>query len=277
MLVIALMAWMLWPAGVQFDHKAWQQASGKLKAMKVFSLLVNRYDGSGEFPDGLTHYAIIDPPATADGSISAELWGVISSVSHIAVRTTSISDSTLKQLVQHPGLIRLNIKGRSSVTAGGIAELMKSPNLRSLYLHGGPVSPELLNAISQLGELRVFGIDDAPVSGEMMGMIVRLEKLESLSLQNAGTTDDDVAQIAKLTKLRALALSKSKVTDKGLPSLNSLKLGTLFLDETKVTDQGLQSLKSLTRLTMLSVRGLGLSPQALADFEAAVPKCQLLK
>ena len=90
-------------------------------------------------------------------------------------------------------------------------------------------------------------------------------------------TDDDVAQIAKLTKLRALALSKSKVTDKGLPSLNSLKLGTLFLDETKVTDQGLQSLKSLTRLTMLSVRGLGLSPQALADFEAAVPKCQLLK
>ena len=90
-------------------------------------------------------------------------------------------------------------------------------------------------------------------------------------------TDDDVAQIAKLTQLRSLLLSKSKVTDKGLPSLNGLKLRALFLDESKVTDQGLQSLKSLTGLTVLSVRGLGLSPQPLADCQAAVPKCQLLQ
>lgn len=264
-------------SGAQFDHKAWQQASDKLKAMKVFSIMDRCEPNNPSFPDGLTHYAVIDPLVNADGKIPLGLWAVMSKVSHLVVRTTSISDATVQQLSHHPGLVGLNISGRSTVTAAGIAELKKCPNLRSLHLSGVPVSQELLNAISQLGELRAFGINDAQVSGEMVGSIVRLEKLESLSLQNAGITDDDLAQIAKLTNLRSLLLSKSKVTDKGLQSLNGLKLRSLFLDETKVTDQGLQSLKSLTELTMLSVRGLGLSPQALAEFEAAVPKCRVLK
>ena len=235
----------------QFDFKAWQQASAKLTGMKIFFLL----EDNPPLPDGLTHVAIIDPVSrAANGSISAELWEVISSVSHVVVRTSSINDATVRQLSHHPGLVGLNISGRSTVTAAGIAELKNCPNLRILYLNGVPVSPELLNAIAQLGELSTFGINDTPVSSEMVNAIAKLSKLESLSLQNAGITDGDLAQIVKLTRLR-----------------------TLFLDKSKVTGTGLQTLKILTNLTMFSVRGSGISPQALADFEAAVPECRVLK
>lgn len=44
-----------------------------------------------------------------------------------------------------------------------------------------------------------------------------------------------------------------------------------------MTDAGLQNLKSLKDLTMFSVRGLNVTPQGVADFEAALPKCQVLK
>ena len=55
------------------------------------------------------------------------------------------------------------------------------------------------------------------------------------------------------------------------------KLKALLLDQSKVTDTGLQSLKSLSELTMLSLRGLNVTPQGVADFEAALPKCKVRK
>ncbi|MEO2032552.1 MAG: TIGR03067 domain-containing protein, partial [Planctomycetaceae bacterium] len=277
-------------SGAQFDFKAWLQAYAKLKAMKILSMLERRGPDSVVLPDGLTHYAVIDPRSrAADGSIPAELWGVISSVSHVSVRMSSISDATVRQLSQHPGLVGLNISGRSTVTATGIAELKKCPNLRGLYLSGVPVSPEVLNAITQLGELRVFMIRDVPVSREMVNAIVRLDKLESLNLQNAGITDDDLGQIAKLTKLKTLWLNnskmpgksnvtKSKITDKGVQSLKSLtELRFLSLSNSNVTDKGLQSLNGLTSLKMLWLGGTQITDAGLAEIKAALPECKVSK
>ncbi|MEO2017260.1 MAG: TIGR03067 domain-containing protein [Fuerstiella sp.] len=294
-------------SGAQFDFKAWIKAAAKLKAMKVSSALVRRRADSTGFPDGLTHYAFIDSIA-ADGSISAKLWEVISSVSHVAVRTSSISDAAVTQLSQHPGLVSLNISGRSTVTANGIAKLRNCPNLRSLAFSGVPVSPAIFSVIAQLSELTFFGIRNTPVSGELAGTIVSLNKLKSLSimdapvsgeivdaivslnklkvlnLQNTGIADEDLVQIAKLTELRTLLLGnykvqgKSRVTDKGVQSLKSLtELRQLSLSNFNVSDKGLQSLKSLTKLTLLQISGSSISRQALADFEAAVPECRVQK
>ena len=236
-----------------FDYPAWQAAEGQLAGMKVSARLSLTVGETG-FPNGVTHVVHIDPPATADGTLSPELWTIVSSLSHVLVRLTFTTDATLQQLSQHPGVCGLNISGRSTVTAKGISELQKCPNLRFLYWSGVPVSSDLLSTVSQLSQLRGFGINDAPVTSEMLGSITQLSQLESMSLQNTGTTDADVVQIVKLTNLKAL-----------------------FLDKSKVTDTGLQSLKSLKDLTMLSVRGLNVTPQAVADFEAALPKCLVLK
>lgn len=242
-------------AGAQFDMQAWRSASETLKSAKVNAILVSRQDmGESGMPAGLTHCALIDPLETADGTIAPELWSLMTSVSHLMVRTKSITDATLKQVSQHPGLLGINISGKSTVTPAGIAELKKCPLLTNLNFGGVSVTPELLNSVTQLSELQTFSIADVPVSSEMVGMIAKLGNLESLNLYNAGITDDDAAQIAMLTKLKVLLLEKSKITDKGLASL-----------------------KSLSALTMFSVRGLAVTPPAVADFEAALPKCRVLK
>ena len=186
-----------------FNMKAWQAAEGQLKAMKVFYQLES-VAGERGFPKGLTHVVIFDPPATADGTMSPELWTIVSSLSHVQARPVFSTDASLLQLSQHPGLLGINLSGTSTVTAKGISSLKTCPNLRSLYFSGVPVSPELLGAVTQLTELRGFGINDAPVSNDMLGSITQLSQLESLSLYNTGTTDEDTVQIAKLTNLKAL-------------------------------------------------------------------------
>lgn len=239
----------------QFDLKVWRQASEKLKDAKVFTLLASRQDiGESGFPDGLSHCAIIDPPETADGTISPELWEIVSSVSHIMLRTKFVTDATLKQVSLHPGLIGFNVSGRLSVTAVGIAELKKCPYLRSLFFDGVSVSMDMVSEIAQLSELRYLGINETPVTGEMVEVITRLPKLESLGLNSSGITDDDAVQIAKMTTLN-----------------------TLLVDRTKITDKGLAILKGLSGLTIFSIRGLAVTPQAVAELEAALPKCKVLK
>ncbi len=237
----------------QFDIKAWQAAEVRLKAMKVRADMDSNIGGP-DYAEGITHVVGISPPETADGTLSPELWTITKSLSHVMIRTVSTTDATLQQLSQHPGLVGLNLSGRFRITPAGIAYLKSCSHLRGLYFSEVPVSAELLTAVSQLSQLRSFGIYKSPVSSEMLGSIVQLNQLESLSLQETGTTDADVVQIVKLTKLK-----------------------TLFLSNTKVTDTGLNTLKSLKDLTMFSVQGLTVTPQAVADFEAALPKCQVQK
>ena len=98
--------------------------------MKGNSALAKRGPNGGECFDGLTYCAVIDPASrAADGSISAELWEVISSVSHPTVGTSSVRDATVRQLSQHSGLVGLNSSGRSTVITAGIGELKQCPNL----------------------------------------------------------------------------------------------------------------------------------------------------
>ena len=211
-------------SGEQFDLKAWQKAVVTLKAMKILSWAQRRESSSGQddfFPDGVGYFAVIDArPRAADGSIPDELWEVISSVSHVSVRTSSISDTTVRQLSQHPGLVGLNISGRSTVTAAGIAELKKCPNLRSLHFFGVPVSPELLNAM------------------------VKLDSLTTLQLNDTSITDAGLEHLKGMTSLTRLYLHNTQITDaglehlKGMTSLAKLDLGT------QITDAGLAEIKA---------------------------------
>ncbi len=287
------------PLGLTFDFKAWQQASGKLEAMKVRASLEqwDRYAGT----EALTHFALITLPETADGTMSPELWAIVSSISHVAVKTTFATDATLRQLAQHPGLLGINMDTRSTVTVAGIAALKACPHLQMLIFYV-PVSPEVCEASAQLEHLRLFAINNSPVSKEMLSSIVRLSQLESLILFNTGNTDEDALQIQKLTKLRTLNFHNSQLTDEGLKTLTSLtqlktlmigesqvtdkgletlmslaELEFLSLEQTQVTDAGLKSLKSLRGLKRLYMQGLTISPEAVAELKASLPNCTVIK
>jgi uncharacterized protein (TIGR03067 family) len=240
---------------VPFDANAWQVAKEKFKAIQV-DVEVEPLGYDVGFPEGLTHCVNIRLPETADGTISPELWELASSLNHILILSTYTTDATLQQLAQHPGLLALNLNGRINITPSGLESLENCSLMQNLILHSStePVSMELLAAISQLRQLRGLGISGCPVTGETLESIVQLSELEDLRLLRTGTSDADTTQIAKLMKLKKLTL-----------------------DETKVTDAGLQSLKGLSRLTRLSIRGLSVTPQAVAEFKAALPNCEVIK
>ena len=234
-----------------FDSKAWLAAESKLKAMKVNASMVPWTKFAGI--EGPTHFVALTIPETPEGTMSPELWAIVSSISHIAVRTSFATDALLRQLAQHPGLLGINVDTRSTVTADGIVALKGCTQLQILIFHA-PASPEVCGACSQLSRLRLFGIGNPIVSKELLASIIQLSQIESLSLQNTGITDNDLLSIQKMTKLK-----------------------TLLLDNAKVTDEGLKTLKSFTGLTRLGMMGLNVTPQAVAELEAALPNCKVQK
>lgn len=263
------------PKGLKFDLKSWQQASDKLKAMKVNAVLGQweKFDGI----DGPTHFVMLTVPETADGTMSSELVAIVSSISHVGVRTSFVTDATLQQLAQHPGLMGIGIDGRSTVTANGINALKVCPQLQMLMFHA-PVTPEVCAACSLLKQLQMFGISSPTISKDLLTSIGQMTHLQRLSLQLTSITDEDLLEIQKLTQLKTLMLGQTKVTDKGLMTLAKFtNLTSLDLAQTKVTDQGLKTLGSFRGLKMLWLSGLNVTPQAVAELEAALPNCKVLK
>jgi uncharacterized protein (TIGR03067 family) len=244
-------------SGEQFDLKAWQKAVVTLKAMKILSWAQRRESSSDGLPDGVGYVAVIDArPRAADGSIPDELWEVISSVSHVIVRTSSISDTTVRQLSQHPGLVGLNISGRSTVTAAGIAELKKCPNLRSLHFSRVPVSPELLNAMVKLDSLTRLSLYRTQITDAGLVHLKGMTSLTRLYLDNTQITDAGLEHLKGLTSLTHLYLRETQITDAGLVHLKGMtSLTWLHLDDTQITDAGLVHLKGMTSLTELRLSG----------------------
>jgi uncharacterized protein (TIGR03067 family) len=238
-----------------FDFAAWRTASQKLQAMNVF---VGLEDQEIDLSDKSIFMAIVDMPEVVDGQIPAEFWTIVAPVSHLALRTkttTGITDQILTQMSQHKGLLGLNVSGPFNVTPDGLRKLRNCPDFRMLALHDKtPISPELLDAISQIAELRMLAMGDRPITPNVVPAVLRLKHLESLSLRATGIADADIAQLGSLTKLQFLDLDQSKMTDEGLLSLNGL-----------------------TSLRLLDIRGSNVSQQVLSDFQAAHPLCRVLK
>ncbi len=241
-----------------------------------------------------------------DGLIPADIWSVLLSQSRVVVRFTEkavLTDATLQQLSQHPGLVGFGLDGPHSMTAIGVKQLQKCPAFTTLiYYSKTPLTPEVLRSFTDLDALQNLAINEQPVSRDLISLIAKAKKLRALHLYGTGVTDEDLTLIATLTSLETLHLEKTQVTDKGMLQIGKLAaLRVLFLPET-ITDQGLEQLKSLTHLeklfltgapgitetglkslkvhsglNLLAVRNTAISPQAWADFAAALPGCKVIR
>ena len=236
----------------QFDHDAWNKASEQFRANGIKASLGEAND-IGDLGTGLTHVAIIDLPLPRIGKMPDDLWPKISPVSHIYVRTENMTGFQLLKLAEHPGLVGLTISRRYVGTGEGLVKLQKHPLFRVLHL-SVPMRSNNERLIGELVELRALGLNHESVSNETVAFITNMTELRSLSLQNSSVDDDGISHIVKLTKLQ-----------------------TLFLDGSKVTDAGLKSLEKFESLSMLSVRDLAVSPKTVADLQAALPDCKILK
>ncbi len=157
------------------------------------------------------------------------------------------------KIAEHPGLVGLTASRPYIGSADPLIKLQKNPLFKALHLNAS-LREVLGSPVGELVELRGLGFDHKYSSNEGIAFITNITELRSLSLQNSSVDDDGISHIVKLTKLQ-----------------------TLFLDGSKVTDAGLKLLKNLKSLTLLSVRNLAVSPQAVADLQAALPDCEILK
>jgi Leucine-rich repeat (LRR) protein len=253
-----------------FDLQAWEQAVEKLRLLKVWTNLGQRQDGMLHdqdrwfgLPISIAAMGIVDLPALkSDGKIPDDVWEVVTSVSHVVIRSTSMTDAALLQLSEHRGLTGLHVSGSWTGSLNGVGELKKCPKLFSISLYQVPEAAAVVQNLATLTELRDLSITDVPITAEMLESITQLGKLESLSLSGGEIDDDHAVQIAKLPHLKFLSLSQHKPTTKNKP---------------KMTDKGLSALKGLTGLSHLDVQGHRISPEALADFQLALPKCRVFK
>lgn len=244
------------PLEDKFDHKAWQRVQPTLRPLGIQSQLLTRSEAPESIPEGLQAVAVL---VLTDLSSSERypdnILATIKSLSHVIVKTVEMNDAKLKQLSEHPGLIGLNLSGKSVITADGLRSLKTCPLLRHLYLEQVSLAPlDLMTMIDELKNLSSLSVNDMPVTDNLLVYLQVLKGLETLSLQNTSVTDAGTAHLAKLTSLKAL-----------------------LLDGNKVTDQGLPELKSLNKLTLISLRRLNVSPQAVDELKKALPGCNILK
>ncbi len=284
------------------DYAAWIKASEKLKELKVRAELMT---GKHVYSD--TELVVLAGSIElVDGLISAEIWSELLSQSRVVVRFTEkavLTDATLQQLSQHPGLVGFGLDGPHSMTPIGVRHLQNCPVFSNLiYYSKTPLTPEVLRSFTELGALQLLLFSGQPLSKDLISLIAKAKKLRNLNLYDTGVTDEDLVSIATLSNLESLHLEKTKVTDNGMSQINKLSaLRVLFLPE-NVTDQGLEQLKSLTHLEelfltgtpriterglqslkvhtglkRLAARNTGISPQAWDDFAAALPGCRVQK
>lgn len=265
----------------RFDYAAWIKASERLKELKVRAVLMSGKDVNGVSSDieQVVHAGSIE---LVDGLIPAEIWNLLLSQSFVVVRFTEkavLTDATLQQLSQHLGLVGFGLDGPHSMTATGVLYLKNCPVLSSLtYYSKTPLTPEVLRSFTELDAMQALVIRGQRFSQEMIASIVRVKKLKSLIILESEITDDVLMQLATLTSLEGMNLQDSPITDNGLESLKNLKaLNLLGLSGTKVSDIGLQSLKALPSLKTLYLERTSITPQALAEFQAAVPGCRVVK
>lgn len=137
------------------------------------------------------------------------------------------------------------VLGRTSVTATGLAELSRFPNLRQLDLTDLTAAADdnlsFLAPTADLHELSLFGVGVTSACGER---IAKMKSLSELNLSGSKIGDDIAASLTQMRGLSALYLSNTDLSDQGVTGLRQIKnLKELDLAQTKVTSSGVEELK----------------------------------
>lgn len=113
-------------------------------------------------------------------------------------------------------------------------------------------------------------LDDAGLTNADLENVTRLRALSSLSL--ADNAISDISALRELGGLTTLNLSGNKIRDiSALTGLTGLR--TLYLDSNGIKD--LTPLYGLKSLTLLSVKGVSMTPEQLLELSEALPGCTI--
>ena len=191
----------------------------------------------------------------------------ITSLTHLVLSETQISDDGLVHLTGLTNLRNLYLDRGPKISDSGLAQLTGLTSLRHLYLGQSPITDAGLERLTALKHLKSLSLSGTKISGEGLRHLRHFTELENLSLSYTDIGDDGLQYLQPLQNLKNLNLRGTKTTDAGLAHLNGLcrRLTKLNLADTSITDAGLDALNlgELTQLESLALAGLKITDATL--------------
>lgn len=196
---------------------------------------------------------------------------------------------------------------RNRFTTAGFEALSQSKNLRGLRLAGSELDDQTLQPLHTIPTLEILDLSSTAVTDltlQRLGSLPSLlhldvsdtivtgkglsglRALRTLFVRSSGMStrarrfnDDDLRHLRPLRNLLHVDLTNQHhVGDPGAALLGELtSLEDVDLNGTSVSDTGLQRLTTLTKLQLLDVAGTHVTEQGVLAFQAALPKCTVLR
>lgn len=131
---------------------------------------------------------------------------------------------------------------------------------------------ELVEIAGEKYQLDSSGLvaDNAGLRDADLDNVVRLRALSSLSIADNSITD--ISPLTALGGLTTLNLSGNRISDIS-PLAGLLGLRTLYLDSNPITD--FTPLYGLDNLILLSIKGISMTPEQLAELTQELPGCTI--
>ncbi|XP_053322542.1 uncharacterized protein LOC128496777 [Spea bombifrons] len=245
-------------------------------------------------------HLVLDQTKVSDAGMCDFLLCTRSSLTHLSVNQTAVTERTLSLLGHRtPDLRVLSIK---HTPVSDISHLCELKQLNTLHLDSTHVTEQSLMAVTSLSELTTLTLSGvqsvtsdrvlALLSGLSLTRLVlpgrrclthhglsflqQLSTLVELDLtDHTHITDQGVQHVSHLRRLQVLSLCNTSVSDAGLVHLQGLRhLEELSLDRTKVTSRGVS--RCIPHLPHLQV--LGLADTAVGDnvLKLGIRRCKNL-
>jgi hypothetical protein len=167
-------------------------------------------------------------------------------VDWISVDNTPADDAFLRFVGGITSLRHLDLAD-SAITDTGMSRLSSLTNLISLDLSGTRITNTGMQHLRSLKNLDQLAIERTGVTDAGLEHLRGMKNLGHLAI-GPGVTDTGLEHLRGMTLLSDLRLSGPNITDAGLMHLKSLPaLHNLWLDHTKVTGLGILELKRVNR------------------------------
>lgn len=172
-----------------------------------------------------------------------------------------ITDGGLKELGKFQNLRSLDVFGKG-VTDAGAGEIAKLKGLEQLGLSCTKVTADGLKGLAKSRPVTRLSLSQMDVTEEMLQEVAEFKRLTrfDLSFNKSRVTAAGMGHIAKLEKLEKLGLFNVDVSDAGARELGRSKsLKDIDLLNTKVTKAGAEELRKLLPECDTSVRTVDLT------------------
>jgi Leucine-rich repeat (LRR) protein len=194
--------------------------------------------------------------------------GRIKKLQQLTIAYTKVTDAGMDSVVKLQALKALNISG-NQITDVGVRKICNSlPLLEELAIEKLPITPQVIQEIGKLKNLRRLEIGRMELSKEFLIELGKLEHIEELSLRQAEVDVSALAELSNLKRLRWLRLTGVDLKGADLSWLKHLSdIEILHLDGENITDEELETMEITGPLRFLNLLSANITDKSIQKLE----------